>query len=127
MVRNRASSPSSVTELCPALSAPASGRACAEPVPLRATAMSPKAAMRNGGTLGPHLRGLALETPNGEGDVVDRGDLFEHLGRNADTEARLDVGHALHDAQAVEAQIVLNVVGRTDLSPVVHVTAQQIA
>src|SRR5580692_607954 len=129
MLRNRARSPSRVTEPRWADSAPASGRACAGPgvARARASVRRPATARRDEGTLGPHLLGLALETSDGARNVVDRRNLFEHLGRDADPEACLDVGNEFHDTQAVQTEIVLNVVRRTDFSTIVHVTAQQIA
>src|SRR5580704_2567188 len=127
MPRNRARSPSRVTTSRWPASLPPSCRAWAGPEMARANARSPLAARRDEGTLWPHLLGLALETSDGARDVVDGRNLLEHLGRNADTEASLDVGNEFHDAQTVEPEIVLNVVRRTDFSAIVHMTAQQIA
>src|SRR5580658_8920551 len=127
MLRNRARSPSRVTGSDWPAFVPASCQARASPEVPTASATSATAARRDEGTLGPHVRGLALETSDGERDVVDRRDLLEHLGRNADPEARLDVGNEFHDAQTVQTEIVLNVVRRTDFSAIVHMTAQQIA
>ena len=93
----------------------------------RSRTRRPLAARRDEGTLRPHLLVLALETSDGTRDVVDGRDLLEHLGRNADTEASLDVGNEFHDAQTVQPEIVLNVVRRTNFSALVHMTAQQIA
>src|SRR5262249_3685875 len=59
-------------------------------------------------------------------DVVDGGDVGEDVVRDGDREAIFDVGNELHHAEAVEPEIVLDVIVRADRPLAVHMLLEDL-